>query len=215
MVHPRSLVVLLALPLAAAAAKSAENGVDQWAVHAGAAWQSSWPARVDFGAGVQRDGELSLAPAAHAGLLLARTDGAARYELEFQAGSLRLDGLRLGTATGRPDARVRYQALTIGAYRTAALTQDLIGFAGLGIGFGRVHLPRMGLANCNCFAPVTRGSRVLQARVGIEWPLAGGHVPSLQVTWLQLPGGIADATPSASYPRRAVTALTLGYRRAF
>jgi opacity protein-like surface antigen len=206
-----TLAAILLAPLAAGAAQPQFYV----GVHAGANNLSSWPAEVDFGAGVRTAGRASLDSGGHFGLMLGRQTENARFELEYQRGRFDLTAVELGGLSGGASGKGHYDALTVNAYRTAALAQRWTGYAGAGIGWGKATLPANSLAGCDCFPAASKGGLAWQLRAGAEYELRQGHGLFAQLTWLSLPRSAGGSGPSVEWRRRGVASVNLGYRAAF
>ncbi|HJV00359.1 MAG TPA: outer membrane beta-barrel protein [Burkholderiaceae bacterium] len=176
---------------------------------------SRWPARVDFG-GVGVDGELGLDRGLHGGVAVGRQTEHARFELEYQYGRFDISRMTLGPVSEPGSGGGHYQALTVNAYRTAAWTESLGAYAGVGLGWGAATLPSLRMSNgCNCFAGADHGGWLYQARLGLDYRLGPAHDLFVQYTWLRMPGGSGGEGPTVSYERRHVGAWSVGYRYHF
>jgi len=213
--RPARRALLSALAGAAAlcgpAAHAQADAQPAWyaGVQLGASHLSGWPARVDFGS-VTVDGRLALGEGRHASLLLGRRQGAWRFELEAQRGTLPIEQVQLGAVTQAVAADGRYRAFTANVLRVIPLAQRWNALAGLGVGMAEVSLPAIGLANgCRCFAAASDRAATVQARLGLEWEAAGGWRVQLAGSWLRLPGpSAASGNIATRYERR--DALTAG-----
>ena len=185
--------------------------------HIGRNALDSWPATVNFGAGVRTGAALSLDAGSHYGLILGRQTEKARFELEYQRGDLKLTGVRVGAASEAASGRLRYDAFTINAYRTHDFNADWKGFAGVGIGWGSVDLPAASFGgSCKCFPATSDSGLLYQGRLGLEYAVAPEHKLFAQYTWLRLPGADSGSvTPGVEYPNRTLGALSVGYRKTF
>lgn len=200
------------LPAAAVAAEP--SGPTYLAAHIGRNNLDRWPASVNFG-GPTVGGHLNLDEGANFGLIAGRQYGANRFELEYQRGRFDVTGAVLGAQSGAVSGSGHYDALTIGAYRTAAFTTSLSGFAGIGVGAASVKIPQANFTACNCFPAARSTGWMVQARVGLEYAVANGHALLAHYTWLNLPGPNAGTTPAVDYSRRGVGVLGVGYKKAF
>jgi hypothetical protein len=184
--------------------------------HLGVNNLDTWPAQVDFGAGVRVDGRLALDRGGHQGLVIGRQTEKGRFELEYQRGDAELTSISLGSVSEAATGRLRYEALTVNAYRTRAFDAAWTGFFGVGLGWGSVKTPKAGFTSgCECFSATSEGGFVYQARLGLEYGFGQGHKAFAQYTWLSLPGGESGGVPGIDYPRRGVGALSIGYRKTF
>lgn len=207
-----ALVAVSLLPAATAAAEP--GGPAYIAAHIGRNNLDRWPASVNFG-GPSVGGHLNLDEGAHLGLIAGRQYGANRFEVEYQRGRFDVTGAVLGALSGAVSGSGHYDALTIGAYRTAAFTTSLSGFAGIGVGAASVKIPQANFTACNCFPAARSTGWVVQARVGLEYAVANGHSLLAHYTWLNLPGPNAGGTPAVDYDRRRVGVVGVGYKKAF
>lgn len=206
----------LAAGMLAAAHAGAAEPVRYWGVHAGANTLKNWDAQVDFGFGTPVAGRADLGRGVHGGLMVGRQSEHARYELEYEAGRIKVERLTLDPLAAAVDAKGRYQALFANAYRTERLAGALDGFLGAGIGWGRVSLPLLGLGpTCNCFGPASKSGFAWQLRAGLDYRLGPEHGIALQYTWLSLPKPESDGPPAIQYARKRFGAVTLGYTRQF
>lgn len=188
-------------------------------LHGGLNQLKDWPATVRLGGGVSADGEVQLKSGYAAGLQIGRQREKSRFELEYQQGGFRLKGLALGPVTEAVTGDTgRYQALTLNGYRTGRLSESWRGYAGLGIGFGRVDLPGAGFSTgCDCFPKSSGNGLVLLARLGTEYRFdaEGNHRAFIQYTWLSMRGPSTAGATGIDYERHIFGGLTLGYRYVF
>lgn len=213
-----TFALAVALPVAAVAHgdKAPDHAIHYLGGHLGMNLTRGWPATVDFGGGVHAAGRLSLDRGGHQGLLAGRQTRNARFELEYQRGRMTLTGIALGPVDESAAGRVDYQALTFNAYRTHAFDASWTGFAGAGIGWGKVRLPDARFGNaCHCFPEASGGGLVYQLRLGLERAVGDGHRLFAQYTWLSLPSADAGDAPGVAYPRHGVGSVSLGYRKTF
>lgn len=211
-------LALLALQAQAAEPNTKPNGepVNYWGIHGGVNTLDELRARVDFGAGTPFEGRADLDRGLHGGLMAGRRTEHARYELEYAFGRFKVQHLRLGPVSQAADAHGDYQALFANAYRTERLSDAIGAFAGAGIGWGRMKLPRLGLGeNCNCFGPASKSGFAWQLRAGLDYRVSSKAAVALQYTWLNLPRMEAGGPPAIAYDRKRFGAFTLGYTRQF
>lgn len=182
-------------------------------VHGGRNHLDNWPATVTLGPGVSTDGNLKLDYGLHFGVAAGRQTENARFELEYQQGSFDVTGIQLGPVSESVSGSGQYRALTVNAYRTHAFDDNWLGFAGLGIGFGRIELPEASFSSgCHCFAAASKDGLALLGRLGIEYRFNAHHNAALQYTWLRVPGPQSGGSPGVSYPRETLGILGIGYR---
>ena len=206
---------LLALMGVVALANAAEPPANYVAVHAGVSRLNDWPATVDFG-GVTVDGRAKLGNDAHFGIMAGRETAHARFEIEYEHGRIKVDEIELAGQVEPADASGHYDAVMANVYRHDALTDRLRGFAGLGVGWGRVKLPLLRFSDgCDCLGPASRSGVAYQGRLGLAYQLAPEQDLSLQYTYLSLVGPRRGGTPSVDYRRRGFHAITLGYTYRF
>ncbi len=192
-----------------------ERRNNYWAVQGGVNHLSSWPGVVDFG-GPRADATLTLKRGSTFGLVLGRQYGKARYDIEYQHGSLKVSDVKLAALSQAVSASIKYDVLTVNAYRQGRFSDSMLGFVGIGVGYGRVNLPTIGLSNgCKCFSEASRGSGVVQVRTGLDYELSEDGLAYLQLGWTRLPGAKSGALPSVTYGRRSVAMLSVGYRGRF
>lgn len=185
-------------------------------LHLGGNDLSSWPATVNFGAGVQVNGGVSLDGGVHGGIALGRQTENARFEVEYQHGRFDVTRQDLGAFTQASAREGHYDALTLNAYRTFVVNDKFTAFAGAGIGWGSVSMPQGSpIGTCNCFVAASKSGFLYQGRLGGEYLMGGGHHLLAQYTWLSLPRASSGGTPGISYPRRGVNLLSIGYRKTF
>ncbi len=188
-------------------------------LNGGANQLKEWPATVRLGGPVSADGAAHLKSGYAAGIQIGRQKKNSRIELEYQQGGFKLKGLELGPVTESVAGDAgRYQALTLNGYRTGELSENWTGYAGLGIGWGRVELPGAGFSGgCNCFPKAAGNSLVLLARLGTEYRFDdnGKHRAFLQYTWLGMRGPSYPGSPGIDYDRKIFGSLTIGYRYVF
>jgi opacity protein-like surface antigen len=203
------------LALASAGAQAVDLKPYYVGGHVGANNIDEWPAEVNFG-GPSTPAQLKLDKGLHLGLFAGRRTENARFEVEYQHGQADVTGVSLGPVSQAAGGHASYQALTLNAYRTYAFSPRFTGYAGLGIGWGKVSLPRLApLGTCNCFQAASDGGFVYQGRLGVEYQVADTHFVFAQYTLLHLPSSAADATPSVHYGSKNVGALSVGYRAGF
>lgn len=210
---------LLALLLNLPAVAADEPARAYAGAQVGLAHLSAWPAQVGLGNGVNLDGRLTLRDRPLLGAVLGRERGAVRYELELQQGAHALRSIELGPLQADTGGRVRWTAATANAYRSVDLGERWRAYGALGLGWGRVKLPRASFvdAGCDCFAAASGLGAVVQARLGLELQMADGHRPFVQLGAISLPkasGGSADSH-SVQYPRRTALLAGLGWRKRF
>lgn len=211
-----SLAAAALLALQARAAEPAAEAHDYWGIHGGMNTLDQLRADIDFGAGTPFDGQADLKRGAHGGLMAGRQTTHARYELEYEFGRFKVERLTLGSVSQPADAHGDYQALFANAYRTERLSEAVDAYAGAGIGWGRMKLPRLGLgATCACFGPASKSGFAWQLRAGLAYRVSNEAAVSLQYSWLNLPAPEADGPPAIVYDRKRFGALTLGYTRRF
>jgi opacity protein-like surface antigen len=211
------------LALSAQAAQAAQPDTDPrtepvnyWGLHGGVNTLDQLRARVDFGAGTPFEGKADLNRGLHGGLMAGRQYEHSRYELEYEFGRFKVEHLTLGPVSQPADGRGSYQALFANAYRTEQLADAIDAFAGAGIGWGRMKLPRLGLGEtCNCFGPASKSGFAWQLRAGLDYHVSEKAAVALQYTWLNLPRLDADGPPAIAYDRKRFGALTLAYSRQF
>lgn len=212
-------LALACLSLAPLAAQASGDGKDKYylGAHLGRNALDSWPATVDFGAGVRASGALSLDSGGHYGLMFGRRTENARFELEYQRGDLGLRGVRVNTGSQSASGRIRYDALTVNAYRTHTFSASWNGYAGVGVGWGSVDLPTASFGvSCKCFPSTSDSGLLYQGRLGLEYAVASQHKLFAQYTWLRLPGADSgNVVPGVEYSRRSLGALSVGYRKDF
>jgi opacity protein-like surface antigen len=190
--------------------------VNYWGIHGGVNTLDQLRARVDFGAGTPMEGQADLRRGLHGGLMAGRQTEHARYELEYEFGRFKVEHLSLGPVSQAANGKGDYQALFANAYRTEELIDDIDAFAGAGIGWGRMKLPRLGLGEtCNCFGPASKSGFAWQLRAGMDYRVSSKAAVTLQYTLLKLPRPEAGGPPSVVYERKGFGALTLGYTRQF
>lgn len=209
------LGIAMAAALLASQAAAAEP-VKYWGASLGANALKTWDAQIDFGTGTPFSGTMELDPGLHGGLVVGRQKDHLRYELEYEAGRMKVTRLTLDPLSEAVDAKGRYQALFANAYRTDQLSESVGSFIGGGIGWGRVKLPELGLGDtCKCFGPAEKSGFAWQLRAGLSYRLAAQDSVSLQYTWLNLPKPEGDGPPAIQYAKRRFGAITLGYMRQF
>lgn len=213
--HPFVLAAACAALLGPAWAAAAQPERFYAGVHGGVNSLDDWPASVNFGP-VAPAGSLALDRGAHFGVLAGTRTENARFELEWQHGRAAIEAVSVGAVRQAASGSARYDALTVNALRTFGFTPQLAGFAGGGIGWGRSRLPALGtVGGCNCFRATSDDAFVWQLRAGAEYEIKPGHRLTAQYTALRIPGAPAVSTPGASYGRRTVGALSIGYLAAF
>lgn len=187
-----------------------------WGAHAGGNDLGELHARVVYSSGTVYDGKADLARGPHAGVQLGRSSGHARYELEYETGRLRLTHLAVGPISAGVDARGKYQAAFANVYRTVRFSDKLTGFAGAGIGWGRMSLPHLVLHSaCTCYGPSSGDGFAWQVRSGLGYRVTDSAQLVLQATWLNLPGPHTDGPPSVHYQRTGFGAWSLGWLQQF
>lgn len=207
-----STLVALALPCGT---QAAEPGMYA-GVHLGQNIVSSWPATIDFGAGVRSGGGVSLDNGAHFGVIAGKQTPNARFEAEYQRGRVKITDARLATVSAPRGGTGHYDVFMLNAYRTFDLTPQFNAYAGVGIGYAKLKMPDLApLAGCNCFRSASDSGFALQARLGTEYSFGGGHHLFAQYTALRLPGASSNGTPSVSYGRKTIGVVTAGYRKTF
>ena len=207
-----STVVALALPCGA---QAAEPGMYA-GIHLGQNITSSWPATVDFGAGVRSGGGVGLDNGAHVGVIAGKQTPNARFEAEYQRGRIKVTDASLAAVSAPHSGTGHYDVFMLNAYRTLDLTPQFNAYAGVGIGYAKVKMPELAaLAGCNCFRSASDNGLALQARLGTEYSFGSGHHLFAQYTALRLPGASSSGAPSVSYGRKTIGVVTAGYRKTF
>jgi opacity protein-like surface antigen len=195
---------------------NAADPVRYWGAHAGVNTLKDWDAQIDFGFGTPLTGRADLDRGVHGGLMVGRQSEHARYELEYEAGRIKVERLTLDPLSEAVSGKGRYQALFANAYRTDRLSERVDSFIGGGIGWGHVKLPQLGLgANCNCFGPASKSGFAWQLRAGLGYRVSEKASVSLQYTWLSLPRPESEGPPGIRYDRQRFGAVTLAYTRQF
>jgi opacity protein-like surface antigen len=190
--------------------------VRYWGASLGVNTLKNWDAQIDFGTGTPFTGTMELERGLHGGLIVGRQSDHLRYELEYEAGRMKVTRLTLDPLSEAVDAKGRYQALFANAFRTDRLSESFDSFIGGGIGWGRVKLPLLGLGEtCKCFGPAEKSGFAWQLRAGLSYRLASQDSISLQYTWLNLPKPEGDGPPAIEYAKRRFGAVTLVYMRQF
>jgi opacity protein-like surface antigen len=211
----RSKLFLLALSLAGASALAAQPGY-YGGIQGGVNDVKDWGANVSLGAGVSLPGTVGANDGKHLGLFLGRQTENARFEIEYQWGDFDITSIKLGPLTQAMATGGDYKALTFNAYRTHDFDEKWTGYLGLGIGWGRVTLPRMGFTGgCNCFPEASKSGFAYQGRVGMEYHFDERNNAFLQYTSLRLPKPSSSSTPGVDYARKSVGVIAVGYRRQF
>lgn len=207
------MIAAAALPCAQA---GAADPAYYWGAHGGVNTLKTWTAQVDYGSGTPVTARLDLDGGAHGGLMVGRQSGHARYELEYEAGRMELERLTIGPRSAALSNQGRYHALFANAYRTHRLSESVDSFAGAGLGWGRVTMPRVGLGDgCSCFGPAFKRGFAWQLRAGLGYRLSDRASLSLNYTWLSLPRPEAEGLPKVRYDRKRFGAITLGYSMQF
>lgn len=210
------LIALCAIGLAVPAAAQGSDPQYYLGAQAGTHDLSSWNADVRLGAGVGVEGRADTDKGRQAGLIVGRQTEHARYELEYQRGTFDLTGIQLGPVVQPASGGGDYQALTFNAYRTVTFRDNLRGFLGAGVGWGRVSMPQAGFDNgCNCFSGASRNGFAYLGRVGAEYQFADDQNIFFQYTLLRLRGPESDSVPGISYSRKSIGIFGLGYRHVF
>ncbi len=185
---------------------------------------TSWKNEVNLGGGVQLPGLVSSDAKGVVGLVLGRQETRVdnneqkitRYELEYQRGQFNLTGVEVGVVNAAVSGKGKYEALTLNAVRQVPWNESWSGYAGLGIGWGRVQMPQFTLSNaCNCTGSPNKSGLTVLARGGVEYSLDNQNKAFVQYTFLNLKGPDSDGTPSRNYSRKWVGALSVGYRYIF
>lgn len=204
---PLLIAALLCLPLASHA-----EDAGYWSVQGGVNKLSDWPGTVNFG-GPAADASLQLDRGAQFGAAIGRQYDKTRYELEYQHGQFDITGARVAALTQPADGSGKYDVLTANAYRTLPLNDTLALYAGLGLGYGRINLPKVGGATgCQCLGKASKGSAAYQARLGMEYRTSDTGLAFVQAGWLSLPGARSEGTAYVTYPRRGFATVGVGYR---
>lgn len=202
-----------------AADPATERGAEPapyWGVHLGQNTLKDWDARIDFGSGEPFAGRADLERGWHGGFMVGRRTAHARFELEYQQGSIEIERLTLQGLSAQSDGRGRYQAVFGNAYRAERINDSLGAFVGGGIGWGRVKLPYLGLGTtCACFGPAAKSGFAWQVRAGLDYALSPQGSITLQYSLLNLPEPTSGGTPGIEYEQRRVGAISLGYLRRF
>ncbi len=199
-----------------AADKDDEVRRNYWAVQGGPNQLRAWPGTINFG-GPSADASLTLKSGATVGAVLGRQIGKARYDIEYQHGRLDISAVRIAALSEQVDATLKYDTLTVNAWRQLRVGERWLAYAGVGAGYGRVNLPAITLtsSSCKCFTKIDKGGAVVQLRLGTEYELSEDGLAYLQIGLARLPGAVAKSVPSISYPHRQVATLALGYRGFF
>jgi len=208
-------VSAIGLSAAATMAMAAQPG-NYAGIHGGRNDVGDWSANVSLGAGLSLPGSVGAERGAHWGVFGGRQTENARFELEYQRGDFDIRSISAGPLRQAVRTDGDYQALTANAYRTYDFNERFGAYAGLGIGWGKVKMPRMGFTGgCNCFPEASKSGFAYQARVGGEWHIAPTHNAFVQYTWLRLPRPSSGGAPGVEYSRKSVGAWTVGYRHEF
>lgn len=179
--------------------------------------RGDWNADVSLGPGLSLPGSVSTKRGSHLGVFGGRQTEHARFELEYQRGEFDITGLQLGPATQIVSAGGDYQAFTVNGYRTQPFGDRITGYAGLGIGWGRVSLPGMAFTTppCNCFPAASKSGFTWLARAGAELHVGSSGRAFVQYTHLELPRATSGGSPGVEYSRKRVGAVAAGYRHLF
>lgn len=212
------LLTLSSLPLAAPTALAAlpadaadTRAATYWGAHVGANTVDRLGAEVDLG-GRHYPGEATLKHGVHGGVQFGRRTAHARQELEFESGSFRLTHLKAGPVNADANAHGRYRAVFANVYRTERLSDALEAYAGVGAGWGRTDLNRLGLLHaCTCFGAASKAGFAWQLRAGAAFHIDERGSVVLQYSSLHLPALEAVGPPHVGYERKAVGAWTLGW----
>ena len=201
----------------AAHADHAAEPVNYMALHIGRNDVSDWTGTVSLGPAVALPGTVSATRGTHFGLAGGRHWAHSRLELEYQGGGFDIWGISLGPVTQGLSASGDYNALTFNGYATQPVGERFTVYGALGIGWGRVSLPQMGFSGgCNCFPSASKSGFAWLARAGAEYSFDRDNKAFVQYTHLELPRpASAGAAPGVQYDRKAVGALSIGYRRVF
>lgn len=215
----KKTLIALAGAATAACAFAADDAAPAWyaGLHGGVNDVRHWSGNVSFSPIVTLPGQLELRRGWQAGAFAGRETAHARYELEYQHGTLKIDRLQLGPQSQSISASGHYDALTANAYRKQELADRFTAYGALGIGWGRTVLPQMAFTTppCNCFAGASRSGFTWLARAGVEYAVASNDKAFLQYTLLALPRPGSHSTPGVEYERRNAGAVTVGWRHAF
>jgi hypothetical protein len=186
-------------------------------LHGGVNNLSDWDATVRLGPGVSLPGAVRAKSGLHAGIFGGRQTENARFEVEYQSGRFDINAIELGTVRQDVSNSGHYQAFTFNAYRTAALSEQLTGFAGLGLGWGSVSLPQMGFTNppCDCFAHASTSGFAWLGRIGAEYHFGPSNHVFAQFTLLGLPQPKSGGTPGVDYARQNAGSVSIGLRHTF
>jgi opacity protein-like surface antigen len=186
-----------------------------WSVQGGLNNVSDWPAKVNFG-GPTVDAGLKIDGGAQFGAAIGKQYDQARYELEYQHGMFDIDSITVAGIVQNTNASGKYDVLTANASRTLPINAATALYAGVGIGYGRVNLPRLAVAGgCKCIEKASKGSLAYQARLGVEYRVNERGLAFLQLGWLSLPGARSDGNAYVSYPRKGFATRGVGYRGHF
>lgn len=127
---------------------------DTWyaALHAGINSPGSLAGQLNFGAGVSTDSGLKLSSGPHAGFLIGKQTDDWRFDVEAQHGSASVKEMHAASISAAASGSVTYDALTLNAYRYGSIYHSVLGYIGLGVGYGRIQAPaQANLEGCNCF----------------------------------------------------------------
>jgi opacity protein-like surface antigen len=199
-------------------AQSASQAESQYYLGAqiGAHDLDNWTGIANIGANINLNARLELDGNREGGVFIGRQTEHARFELEYQRGSFDIGSVDLGPILDqRIDASGNYQGLTLNAYRTAALTDNLGAYLGIGIGWGEANLPRADFTNgCSCLNDATGNGFIYLARLGLDYHLGKRLDLGLQYTWLADMPALATAVnvPGVQYARQDIGIAAVTFR---
>ena len=128
-----------------------------------------------------------------------------------QHGSASVKEMHAASISAAASGSVTYDALTLNAYRYGSIYHSVLGYIGLGVGYGRIQAPaQANLEGCNCFGSAKGSGAVYQWRVGVEYPFTTSHAVFAQYSQLYLPA--ASSTGASQYGRKGIGSVGLGYR---
>ncbi len=182
--------------------------------HAGINLGTDWPVKLGFDNNVSANGQVQTGNGSHLGIVLGRQRENSRYELEYQVGQASIDSIQASGIRQAGQGDLKYQALTINAYRVEPIKESWDFYLGAGIGLAKVSAPQQAaIGGCNCFREVSDSGLTYLLRIGVDHHLSKQNRLFLQYTHLFLPkfGG----SPGSEYGKNDVGSVNFGFRKLF
>lgn len=192
----------------------AEDVKNYIAIDAGVNLPNDWSTKVNLDSSITAESKVNLDSSFHAGLKLGRQYESSRFEIEYQHGQSQV--LNIGGVSNSIEntSYIRYDALTLNAFRTQSITEDISVYAGGGMGIGYDKFPGASYTDCECFSKTTGFGLTYLLRAGLEYEPMPNNYLFAQYSEIYLPQSHSQSN-KVEYDRNAIGTMTIGYRKTF